>query len=71
MKIKLKTATREKTLEEIIERRSILLAKIITKYGFENDITLEFARIIRATPHTALGEAVVDAIFAEYMRTPE
>ena len=71
MKMKLKTTTRVKTLEEIIERRNTLLAKIITKYGFENDITLEFARIIDAVPCAPLGEAVVDAIFAEYMRTPE
>ena len=71
MKIKLKTATREKALQKAIERRNTLLAKIITKYGFENDITLEFARIINKVSCTSTGEAIVDAVFAEFMRTPE
>ena len=56
---------------EIIERRNALLDKIITKYGFENDITLEFARIIEAVPRTPLGEAIVDVNFIEYMRMSE
>ena len=71
MKMKLKTATRAKTLQKVIERRNTLLAKIITKYGFENDITLEFARIINKVSYTSIGEAIVDAVFAEYMRTSE
>ena len=71
MKIKLKTATREKALQKAIERRNTLLAKIITKYGFENDITLEFARIINKVSCTSTGEAIVDAVFTEFMRTPE
>ena len=56
---------------EIIERRNALLDKIITKYGFENDITLEFARIIDLVPRTPLGEAIVDVNFIEYMRMSE
>ena len=71
MKIKLKTATRETALQKAIERRNTLLAKIITKYGFENDITLEFARIINKVSCTATGEAIVDAVFVEFMRTSE
>ena len=71
MKIKLKTAIREKTLKKAMERRNSLLAKIITKYGFENDITLEFARIINKVSCTSTGEKIVDAVFEEFMRTPE
>ena len=56
---------------KIIERRNALLDKIITKHGFENDITLEFARIIDSVPRTPLGEAIVDVIFIEYMRMSE
>ena len=71
MKLKSKTVTRAKALQKAIERRNTLLAKIITKYGFENDITLEFARIINKVSCTSTGEAIVDAVFAEFMRTPE
>ena len=72
MKFDLRNAMRITNSDvEIIERRNALLDKIITKYGFENDITLEFARIIDLVPRTPLGEAIVDVNFIEYMRMSE
>lgn len=72
MKFDLRNAIGATEVEvKIIERRNTLLNKIITKYGFENDITLEFARIIDSVPRTPLGEAIVDVIFIEYMRMSE
>ena len=72
MKFDLRNAIGVTNLDvEIIERRNALLNKIITKYGFENDITLEFARVIDLVPRTPLGEAIVDVNFIEYMRMSE
>ena len=51
--------------------RQYLLDKIIHKYGFENDITIEFARNIDLLPFNDLGEAIIRTIFKEYMRTSE
>ena len=51
--------------------RQRLLDKVIHKYGFENDITIEFARNIELVPFNALGEAIIAAIFKEYMSTSE
>ena len=68
MKFDLRNAIGATEVEvKIIERRNALLDKIITKYGFENDITLEFARVIDLVPRTPLGEAIVDVNFIEYM----
>ena len=47
--------------------RQYLLDKIIHKYGFENDITIEFARNIELVPFNDLGEAIIRTIFKEYM----
>ena len=72
MKFDLRNAIGATEVEvKIIERRNALLDKIIHKYGFENDITLEFARIIDLVPRTPLGEAIVDVNFIEYMRMSE
>lgn len=51
--------------------RQYLLDKIIHKYGFENDITIEFARNVELVPFNDLGEAIIRTIFKEYMRTSE
>lgn len=56
---------------KIIERRNALLDKIIHKYGFENDITIEFARNIDLVPFNDLGEAIIRTIFKEYMSMSE
>lgn len=51
--------------------RQYLLDKIIHKYGFENDITIEFAHNVELVPFNDLGEAIIRTIFKEYMRTSE
>lgn len=56
---------------KIIERRNALLDKIIHKHGFENDITIEFARNIDLVPFNDLGEAIIRTIFKEYMSMSE